>query len=320
MKSSWCRRQAHHLLHHAGVDRCGRRGHLSQPRLSHLRVDDQLSCGGKAVPSSCTRSATSRWMCASLKSLITDRTKLIILNSPQNPNRRHPAARRTSNRWLAPLANATSWCSPTRSTAVCSLRASRSPSCPFRHEGTDDPLDGFSKTYANDWLAHGLRRDARELAAQITRLMTNSNSCTASFTQVAGIEALRGDQSAVGRMCAEFQHRSQVFVDGLNKIKGSVAALPKGAFYVFPNITAQDGNRSHGRRAAGTNRLAALSGAAFGQYGEGYLRFSVANSLKISKKRWSASTAGQRRISVFLMRVLAQTPGAPPSPRFCFCG
>ena len=99
-------------------------------------------------------------------------------------------------------------------------------------------LDGFSKTYAmTGWrMGYGVMR--ADLAAQITRLMTNSNSCTASFTQMAGIEALRGDQSAVSQMCAEFKHRSEVFVDGLNQIKGFSCRMPKGAFYVFPNITA----------------------------------------------------------------------------------
>jgi len=99
-------------------------------------------------------------------------------------------------------------------------------------------LDGFSKTYAmTGWrIGYGVMRP--DLAAQMTRLMTNSNSCTASFTQMAGIEALRGDQSAVGRMCAEFKHRSEIFVGGLNRIKGFSCRMPKGAFYVFPNITA----------------------------------------------------------------------------------
>jgi len=120
-----------------------------------------------------------------------------------------------------------------------------------------------------------------DLAAQITRLMTNSNSCTASFTQMAGIEALRGDQSAVGQMSAEFKHRSEVFVAGLNRIKGFSCRMPKGAFYVFPNITAT-GWKSKPLADALLEQtgVAALSGAAFGQFGEGYLRFSVANSLK----------------------------------------
>ncbi len=142
-------------------------------------------------------------------------------------------------------------------------------------------LDGFSKTYAmTGWrMGYGVMRP--DLAAQMTRLMTNSNSCTASFTQMAGIEALRGDQAPVEKMCAEFKRRSEAFVQGLNKIKGFSCKQPKGAFYVFPNITAT-GWRSKPLADAllSDAGVAALSGTAFGEYGEGYLRFSVANSME----------------------------------------
>src|SRR6202030_2845036 len=98
-------------------------------------------------------------------------------------------------------------------------------------------LDGFSKTYAmTGWrMGYGVMR--ADLANHISRLMTNSNSCTASFTQMAGIEAIRGDQTSVDHMCSEFKRRRDVFVAGLNKIKGFSCRMPKGAFYVFPNIT-----------------------------------------------------------------------------------
>jgi len=142
-------------------------------------------------------------------------------------------------------------------------------------------LDGFSKTYAmTGWrMGYGVMRP--DLAAQVTRLMTNSNSCTASFTQIAGIEAIRGDQSSVERMRTEFQGRRDVFVAGLNKIKGFSCRLPKGAFYVFPNIT-KTGWPSKKLETALLEEagVACLSGTAFGDYGEGYLRFSVANSLE----------------------------------------
>jgi aspartate/methionine/tyrosine aminotransferase len=124
-----------------------------------------------------------------------------------------------------------------------------------------------------------------DLAAHITRLMTNSNSCTASFTQMAGIEALRGDQSSVEQMCAEFKSRRDVVVAGLNKIKGFSCRMPKGAFYVFPNITKTVWKSKPLADAlleqAG---VAALSGTAFGDFGEGYLRFSVANSMENLQK------------------------------------
>jgi len=111
--------------------------------------------------------------------------------------------------------------------------------------------------------------------------MTNSNSCTASFTQVAGIEAIKGDQSSVDHMRDEFQRRRDVFVAGLNKIKGFSCRMPKGAFYVFPNIT-KTGWKSKPLADALLEQagVAALSGTSFGAFGEGYLRFSVANSLE----------------------------------------
>ncbi len=213
--------------------------------------------------------------------LITDRTKLIILNSPQNPTGGvlqrediEQVARTIGDRNIMVLSDE----------IYSRLQFEGEPfsimSIPGMQERTI-LLDGFSKTYAmTGWrIGYGVMR--ADLAAQITRLMTNSNSCTASFTQMAGIEALRGDQSPVGRMCAEFKQRSQVFVAGLNKIKGFSCRMPKGAFYVFPNITAT-GWKSKPLADALLEQagVAALSGTAFGQFGEGYLRFSVANSLK----------------------------------------
>jgi aspartate/methionine/tyrosine aminotransferase len=111
--------------------------------------------------------------------------------------------------------------------------------------------------------------------------MTNSNSCTASFTQVAGIEALRGDQSSVEHMREEFQRRRDMFVAGLNNIKGFSCRMPRGAFYAFPNITGT-GWKSKPLADALLEEagVACLSGASFGEFGEGYLRFSIANSME----------------------------------------
>jgi aspartate/methionine/tyrosine aminotransferase len=127
-----------------------------------------------------------------------------------------------------------------------------------------------------------------DLASQIAKLVTNANSCTASFTQMAGIEALRGDQSSVDRMSSEFRRRRDAFVAGLNKIKGFSCRMPKGAFYTFPNIT-KTGWSSKKLADALLEQagVAALAGTAFGAYGEGYLRFSVANSLENLNKALS---------------------------------
>jgi aspartate aminotransferase len=146
-------------------------------------------------------------------------------------------------------------------------------------------LNGASKTYAmTGWrIGYGVMR--ADLATHVARLMTNSNSCTASFTQVAGIEALRGPQESVEGMCAEFKKRRDVMVAGLNKIKGFSCRLPHGAFYVFPNIT---GTGWPSKKLADAlldeAGVAALSGTAFGNFGEGYLRFSVANSIENIEK------------------------------------
>lgn len=216
-----------------------------------------------------------------LASLITDRTRLIILNSPHNPT-----GGVLTKRDILEIAGAIG----DRNIMILSDEIySR-----LIYEGEDFSimsvpgfkertilLDGFSKTYAmTGWrLGYGVMRP--DLAVHIARLMTNSNSCTASFTQVAGIEALCGDQSSVDKMNAEFKHRRDIFVAGLNKIKGFSCRIPKGAFYAFPNIT-RTGWPSKKLADALLEQagVACLSGTAFGEYGEGYLRFSVANSLE----------------------------------------
>jgi len=132
-------------------------------------------------------------------------------------------------------------------------------------------------------MGYGVMR--ADLATHISRLMTNSNSCTASFTQVAGIEALRGPQDVVDEMRAKFQKRRDVMVAGLNKIKGFCCRLPHGAFYVFPNIT-KTGWPSKRLADALLEEagVSALYGTGIGDFGEGYLRFSVANSIENIEK------------------------------------
>jgi len=216
-----------------------------------------------------------------LASLITDRTKLIILNSPHNPTggvltKRDilEIAEAIGDRNIMILSD------EIYSRLIYEGEHFSIMSVPGFKERTI-LLDGFSKTYAmTGWrMGYGVMRP--DLAAQIARLNTNSNSCTASFTQVAGIAALRGDQSSVDKMSAEFKRRRDAFVAGLNKIKGFSCRIPKGAFYVFPNIT-KTGWPSKKLADALLEQagVAALSGTAFGKYGEGYLRFSVANSLE----------------------------------------
>jgi aspartate/methionine/tyrosine aminotransferase len=141
-------------------------------------------------------------------------------------------------------------------------------------------LDGFSKTYAMTGWRLGWGVMPTMLVGAVNKLMVNSNSCTASFTQRAGIEALRGSQDDVAAMVAEFRQRCEHFVAELNTVRGFRCKLPAGAFYAFANIQATGlDSKSMENKLLREAGVAALSGASFGRNGEGYIRFSVANSL-----------------------------------------
>jgi aspartate/methionine/tyrosine aminotransferase len=241
--------------------------------------------GAKAVPIKLREELDFRLDVNELKTLITDRTKLIIINSPQNPT-----GGVLEKQDIQDIAGAIG----DRDIMVLSDEIySR-----LLFEGThysiasiEDMrertiiLDGFSKTWAmTGWrMGYGVVR--ADLAQHISRLMTNSNSCTASFTQIAGVEAILGDQSSVDQMNQEFMRRRDYFAERINKIKGFSCNVPKGAFYMFPNI-AKTGWPSKKLADALLDQagVAALSGTAFGAYGEGYLRFSIANSMENIKK------------------------------------
>jgi aspartate aminotransferase len=252
--------------------------------------------GGRAVPVRLREDRNFSLDPDEMADLISDRTKLIILNSPHNPT-----GGMLGKREIEQIADAIG----DRNIFVLSDEIySRLIFEGKHHSIIAEPgfkertilLDGFSKSYAmTGWrIGYGVMRS--DLAVQVARLMTNSNSCTASFTQVAGIEALKGDQGSVDLMRLEFQRRRDMFVAGLNRIKGFSCRMPHGAFYVFPNVTAT-GWKS--KPLADTlleeAGVACLSGTSFGEYGEGYLRFSVANSMEnLSKalqkiERWIAA-------------------------------
>ena len=237
--------------------------------------------GGKPVPIPLREEREFRLDVNELKGLITDRTKLIIINSPQNPT-----GGIMTKQDVDDLAAAIG----DRDIMVMSdeiysrLLFEGEPASIVSVPGFKDRtiiLDGFSKTYSmTGWrLGYGVMRP--DLAQHIARLATNSTSCTATFTQIAGIEAISGDQSEPERMRQEFHKRRDIFVKGLNEIKGFSCLSPKGAFYVFPNIK-KTGWQSKKLADALLDEagVAALSGTAFGSYGEGYLRFSIANSIE----------------------------------------
>ena len=140
-------------------------------------------------------------------------------------------------------------------------------------------LDGFSKTYAMTGWRIGFGVMPLQLVEPISRLVTNSVSCTAGFTQMAVMEAMDGPQDEVHGIVAEFKKRRDIIVDGLNRIPGIRCPMPKGAFYAFPNV--EETGMSSRRFADGLLEdagVASLAGESFGEFGRGYLRFSFANS------------------------------------------
>jgi aspartate/methionine/tyrosine aminotransferase len=212
---------------------------------------------------------------------LSDRTKLIILNSPQNPTggvicREDIAtiAELVRDRDLMILSDEIYWRITYGSTPVSIA------SFPGMLEKTII-LDGFSKTFAMTGWRMGYGVMPEWLVDAVNKLMVNSNSHTASFTQRAGIAAITGPQADVTNMVAEFRRRRDAFVAGLNTLPGFRCQMPEGAFYAFPNVSGT-GMRSKELADAFLNEagVAALSGTSFGEYGEGYLRFSYANSLE----------------------------------------
>jgi aspartate aminotransferase len=237
--------------------------------------------GAKAVPIQLRESRDFRLDVNELKKLINDRTKLIIINSPQNPTGGvltkediADIAQAIGDRDIMVLSD------EIYSRLIFKGEHHSIMSVPGFQERTI-LLDGFSKTWAmTGWrMGYGVMRP--DLAAHISRLATNSVSCTASFTQMAGVEAMKGDQSSVDKMNQAFLERRDFFIEHVNKIKGFSCRSPHGAFYTFPNIT-KTGWPSKKLADAILEEagVAALSGTAFGAFGEGYLRFSIANSIE----------------------------------------
>ena len=236
-------------------------------------------CGGTAVPMQLHGDRDFNIDISEVRNQITPKTKLMIINSPNNP-----CGSILGDSELEELANI----AKENNILVLSDEIySR-----FLFEGDHNSittfpdmlsrtivLDGLSKTYAmTGWrIGYGVFPD--NLIEPISRLVTNSVSCTASFTQQAAIEAISGSQKQPNLMVDEFKRRRNIIVDGLNSIPGFNCAMPKGAFYAFPDISGT--GFSSGVLA---NRLledagvALLAGECFGKYGEGFLRISFANS------------------------------------------
>jgi aspartate/methionine/tyrosine aminotransferase len=257
--------------------------------------------GAKAVPAPILEQNDFALDVDGLEALITPRTKLLIINSPSNPTggvlNREEIARIAE---LAVKHDLTVLADEIYAEILFEGEHVSIATMPGMAERTII-LDGFSKTYAMTGWRLGYGAMPVEFAEVVTRLMVNSNSCTSMAVQRAGLEALTGPQDDVHAMVEAFRRRRQLIVDGLNAIDGITCLKPKGAFYVFPNITgAGMKSKPFADYLLQEHGVAALSGTAFGSYGEGYLRLSYANSeenLKKALERVAAAVAGARALA-----------------------
>lgn len=216
-----------------------------------------------------------------LASLVTDRTKLLILNSPHNPcgsastpEQLEAIAEIAIRHDLVVLSDEVYW----------ALRYDGDHHSVLDLDGMAERtilLDGWSKTFAMTGWRLGFGVFPQPLVEPITRLVINSVSCTSAFSQHAAIAALEGPWDDVDTMLAAFRERREVIVSGLNAVPGVSCVEPGGAFYAFPNITELGQSAATlADRLLEEAGVACLPGTAFGAYGEGYLRFSYANSVE----------------------------------------
>ena len=236
--------------------------------------------GAKPVPIPLEESRGFSFDLDLFRDRLNDRTKMVVLNSPQNPTGGViPAqdlaaiAEMLRDRDVIVLSDEiySEICYGEPPVSIASF--------PGMLEKTII-LDGFSKTYAMTGWRMGYGVMAEWLVDAVNKLMVNSNSCTASFTQRAGIAALQGPRDGVHAMVAEFRRRRDAIVAGLNQVPGFRCAMPGGAFYAFANVT---GTGMSSKELADLllyeAGVAGLNGGCFGEYGDGYIRFSYANSL-----------------------------------------
>jgi aspartate aminotransferase len=237
--------------------------------------------GATPVPVHLREEMDFRFDVGELAAKITDNTRLIILNSPQNPTGgvlteqdMDDIATAIGDRDIMILSDE----------IYAKLIFEGKHVSPFNHPKLKDRtifMDAFSKAYAMTGWRLGYLVCRHDLAKEMGRLVTNTVSCSASFSQIAGAAALRGDQSSVEVMRSEFQRRRDYFVNALNTIRGVSCRMPKGAFYAFPNITGTGfDERELADRLLEEAGIACLPGSAFGVYGAGHLRFSMANSME----------------------------------------
>jgi aspartate aminotransferase len=237
--------------------------------------------GGVPVPIPLIESRGFSFDLDVFRSRLSDKTRMVILNSPQNPTGGviprediETIAKLVTDRDLIVLSDEIY-------RRICYGESPLSiASFPGMQEKTII-LDGFSKIFAMTGWRIGYGVMPAWLADAVGKLMVNSNSCTASFTQRAGIAALSGPQDSAEAMVAEFRRRRDAFVAGLNTLPGFRCRVPEGAFYAFPNVQGTGlPSKELADRLLSEAGVACLSGNSFGEFGEGYLRFSYANSLE----------------------------------------
>ncbi len=255
--------------------------------------------GAKPVPIPLVEDCGFSFDLDALRDGLTDRTKILILNSPQNPtggiipeHQVREIAQLIAERDLVVISDE----------IYSRLYFTEPPFSISSIEGMREKtiiLDGYSKAYAmTGWrLGYGVMPEW--LAEAVNQLMVNSNSCTASFTQRAGLAAIEGPQECVAEMVAEFKRRRDIFCPALNDVPGFRCALPAGAFYAFANVqgTGID-SKQLAHMLLNEAGVACLDGGGFGDQGRGYLRFSYANSLenlqeavrriRVAARKWSA--------------------------------
>jgi len=236
--------------------------------------------GATAVPVPLRESNGFRVDVAELERLITPRSRLLIINSPHNPC--GSALTREDCAAIAELAQRHDLLVLTDE-VYWAIRYGGTHVSVLDFDGMAERtilLDGWSKTYAMTGWRLGFGVFPAPLVEPVTRLAINSVSCTSAFSQYAAIAALEGPQDGVAEMVAEFRRRRDVIVAGLNEIPGITCVEPRGAFYAFPNITGTGLSAATLQaRLLDEAGVAALSGTAFGSWGEGFLRFSYANSV-----------------------------------------
>jgi aspartate aminotransferase len=235
--------------------------------------------GAKPVPCPILEENDFSFDLATLQKLVTPKTKLVILNTPSNPT--GGVLSNELIEGIAKLARDHKFLvlSDEIYGRIIYDGALKSIAALDGMRERTVILDGFSKAYAMTGWRLGYGVGPKDVIAKMTKMQINSASCTASFTQLAGVEALRGPQTAVDEMIATFKERRDRIVKGLNAIPGISCRTPKGAFYVFPNIRKTGlSSKAFADRLLEEYGVAALAGTAFGAHGEGHLRFSYAAS------------------------------------------